>query len=324
MERETYIVLRVTGMPEGGAGIFEEGAKGGLGSSALAEVEYAVETESLDSRDYRDLRRDPQVASLAPPVPVRLIQPVAESDVPGDASFVEALSGAAPGEESATWGVQVIGALESPYTGRGVIVAVLDTGIDAGHDAFAGREIVQQDFTGEGDGDLNGHGTHVAGTIVGRSRPSSSDGEHEAVRYSVAPGVQRALIGKVLDAKSGGSTQTIADGIQWAVAQGAHIINMSLGIDFPGIVQSWVETGYPVDLVTSRALAAYRDNLRLFDRLVALIMARASLMSGALLIAAAGNESRRQEDPRYTIEVAPPATADGVVSARHPGLFRDA
>jgi subtilisin family serine protease len=99
------------------------------------------------------------------------------------------------------------------------------------------------------------------------------------------------------------------------VDQGAHVINMSLGFDFPGQVRWWVEQGgLEADLATSRALAQYRDNVRFFDRLLGLLRARASQSSGALIVASAGNESRRQVRWEYAIEVGPPAAADGVVA----------
>jgi len=69
-----------------------------------------------------------------------------------------------------------------------------------------------------------------------------------------------------------------------------------------------------VDLATSRALAAYRDNIRLFDRLVALISAGSAVASGALLVAASGNESKRQINPSYAIGVSPPAASEGILS----------
>ena len=56
----------------------------------------------------------------------------------------------------------------SPFTGLGIVVAVLDTGIDATHPAFAGVTLVKKNFTTEAAGDLHGHGTHCAGTIFGR------------------------------------------------------------------------------------------------------------------------------------------------------------
>ena len=123
--------------------------------------------------------------------------------------------------------MQVTGTLQSPYTGHGVTVAVLDTGIDATHEAFKGIKLVQKDFTREEKGDQHGHGTHVAGTIFGQTS--------QGLRFGVAPGVRRALIGKVLGAKGGGTTEGIIAAIQWAVKEKAHVINMSLGL----ISQAW-------------------------------------------------------------------------------------
>jgi subtilisin family serine protease len=92
------------------------------------------------------------------------------------------------------------------------------------------------------------------------------------------------------------------------------VINLSLGFDFPGLVKRWVDRGLEADLATSRALAQYRDNVRFFDQLVGLLKARGAQYPSALLVAAAGNESKRQVRADYTIEVAPPAAAEGVVA----------
>ncbi len=296
MDNETYIVLRLLdGAPRSLDPSGEPTSKG-LESTDGGGME--VSTEQLTDKDYHDLRRDPKVASLAPSIPVQLIQPVAE---------MEAEAEPTPEPDAvATWGVQATGALQSPYTGVGVTVAVLDTGIDATHEAFQGVELVQKDFTGEGDGDQHGHGTHVAGTIMGRMVGG--------LRYSMAPGIKRALIGKVLGSKGGGTTQGIIEAIQWAAKEGAQIMNMSLGLDFPGLVQAWVKDGLPVDLATSRALQAYRDNVRFFDRLVNLLNAGANFGSSALLVAASGNESKRRINPNYVIGVAPPAATDGILA----------
>jgi subtilisin family serine protease len=268
-----------------------------LGLNTSRPPEPAIDFLSLDTKkQIRELNRDPEVLAIARPMPVSLIKPMLNSMANADVET----------DVGATWGVQATGTLRSPYTGQGVTVAVLDTGIDFKHEAFAGVNLVQQDFTHEGDGDQNGHGTHCAGTIFGRA--------HEGLRFAVAPGVTKALIGKVLTAQGHGSTQAVCDAILWAAEQGAHVISMSFGLDFPGLSQDLIADGYPASLATSIALEAYRANLRLFDSLAELIRARGSFFQGTLLIAAAGNESRRDEDPHYEVGVSPPAVADGIVA----------
>jgi subtilisin family serine protease len=288
MNTEEYVVLR---SELGGLDEFLGGARS-VGTEG-AEPEISVERAALTDRDAGDMRREKGVLGVAPAMPVMLVAPLessaGETDVAADAT---------------PWGLRAIGALDSRFQGRGVTVAVLDTGIDAAHEAFRGKTIVQKDFTGEGDGDRNGHGTHCAGTVFG--------GEVGGVRIGVAPAVDQALIGKVLDGGGRGSTGQILDGIVWAVRSGANIISVSLGLDFPGLVKSLVERqGLEIEPATSRALAAYRDNVRLFDTLGDLLRAHSAMFSKTILVAAAGNESRR---PRYTIATAPPATADGFIS----------
>ena len=151
----------------------------------------------------------------------------------------------------------------------------------------------------------DGHGTHCAGTVFGR--------DVNGVRIGVARGVQEAVIGKVIGA-SGGSTPQLLDAILWAVERGAQVISMSLGIDFPGYQQSLVASGFPPDVATSKALDAYRETVLLFERLALMIKAGAYLGRTSLLIAAAGNESRRDRDPRFSVGCGPPAVSDGFIS----------
>lgn len=208
------------------------------------------------------------------------------------------------GEEP--WGIAAIGADRCGFTGVGVRVAVLDTGIDNSHPAFQGAEPVEEDFTGEGNGDFNGHGTHCAGTIFGR--------EVDGFRIGVAPGVRRPLIGKVLDRAGAGDTAMLFKAITWAVQHNAHVISMSLGFDFPGMVGRDIERGFPPALAASRALHAYRDNLRLFDDLMRLTISAQMLGSGTLVFAATGNESRADMDPAFRIGASLPAAAREVIS----------
>lgn len=108
--------------------------------------------------------------------------------------------------------------------GLGVIVAVVDTGIDTGHPEFSGRIAGGSNFTGGSSGDFqdrNGHGTHVAG-IVGAAWGNGQGGA------GVAPNVQLLAV-KVLNDQGAGTTDTVMAGIQYAVDQGARVINLSLG-----------------------------------------------------------------------------------------------
>lgn len=107
------------------------------------------------------------------------------------------------------------------FTGTGATVAVLDTGYDPTHPDLANVVLGEHDFTGEGITDTVGHGTHVASTIAGSGAASAG------LRTGVAPGAH-LLVGKVLG-EFGGTEADIIAGMQWAVDQGADVVNMSLG-----------------------------------------------------------------------------------------------
>ncbi|WP_199551558.1 S8 family serine peptidase [Streptomyces sp. N35] len=112
------------------------------------------------------------------------------------------------------------------YDGKGVKVAVLDTGVDETHQELVGQQIVEKNFSTSADAkDRQGHGTHVASTIAGKG-----------VKYKgVAPGAQ-LIDGKVLNDSGSGSESDIIEAIEWAAGEGADIVNMSLGgEDSPGV-----------------------------------------------------------------------------------------
>lgn len=258
-----------------------------------------MERSELTKREVRDLARAPEVAAIAPVMPTALIAPVTDADAGLETE-------ADPAPDGVAWGIEAVGAVYSQRDGSGVIPAVLDTGIDASHPAFAGVTLEQQDFSGDGDGDQQGHGTHCAGTVFGR--------DVDGTRIGVARGVDHAVIGKVLGDDGSGDSDMLFRGIQWASQRGAQVISMSLGFDFPGLVQRLVQQGFPVDLATSRALEAYRANLRMFDALMRMLAAQIDFTGGTVVVAASGNESKRRIDPAYEIGASLPAAADGVVS----------
>ena len=290
-----YAVIRLESdqpTDTGDAGSFDFGIPGGVGSG---KGSVTVERVDATPEQLSDLKTDGTVRAAAPVMPLRLVEP--------EQSTVE------PSGEGSTWGIRAVGADTSPFDGSGITVAVLDTGIDASHPAFASVAVIEKDFTGEGDGDAHGHGTHCAGTILGA--------DVEGLRIGIARNIDRVLVGKVLGA-GGGDTQAILDAVSWAVAEGAQVISMSLGIDFPGMVESLRGKGVPSRAATSMALAAYRDNVRIFDTIADLAKFSGPFGRGSVIVAASGNESHRESTPdsdqTYVIDAAPPATADGILS----------
>ena len=106
--------------------------------------------------------------------------------------------------------------------GEGIIVAVLDTGVQSGghdgiHDLQTGRDFVY----GGSMYDAYGHGTHVSGTIAQKT-------DNGVGVAGVAPGVTLLPV-KVLGDSGSGSLYGIAQGIIWAADEGASVINMSIG-----------------------------------------------------------------------------------------------
>jgi subtilisin family serine protease len=137
-----------------------------------------------------------------------------------------------------TWGLAAVDATASAFSGRGIRIAILDTGLDLGHEDFDGRRILAQSFiAGETPQDAHGHGTHVAGTACGPSVPRSP-----GVRYGVAYGSD-ILVAKVLSNAGSGPTGGIIAGINWAVANGAQVINMSLANRTATPAPAYVQAG---------------------------------------------------------------------------------
>ena len=261
-------------------------------SSDHARSESEATVEDLSESEVADLRNNPNIEAVVPSIPFVLPKKIRSATA------------------KTAWGIEAVGAAGAQPDCESVTVAVLDTGIDKGHAAFKGIKWTKNnlmDFSNDEKGvagsalDDDGHGTHVAGTIFGR--------DVDGIRIGVAPSISKILIGKVLG-RSGGSTEAVFNGILWALRSGADIISMSLGMDYPGVLKGLLKQ-YPEEIAASRALEAYRANVRLFDRLAFLVDATIANGKGALLVAASGNESDRDTNPRHTVAASPPATADG-------------
>jgi subtilisin family serine protease len=157
-----------------------------------------------------------------------------------------------------TWGLQATRVHTSRFSGQGVKVAVLDTGLDLQHPDFQGRAIVTNSFIdGQTVQDGNRHGTHCIGTSCGPQQPASG-GRRYGIAYAAA-----IFAGKVLSNQGSGATGGIVAGIEWAVVNGCQIVSMSLGADIDQKIQQY-------EVPIQRALDL-----------------------GTLVIAAAGNNAQR-------------------------------
>ncbi|MBU7585207.1 MAG: S8 family serine peptidase [Nostoc sp. TH1S01] len=148
------------------------------------------------------------------------------------------------------WGADLVNAPEAwnnGYTGKGVVVAVIDTGVDYNHEDLKNniwtntKEIAGNGIDDDGNGyvddvrgwnfvnnnnntlDQNGHGTHVSGTIAGEKNNYGVTG----IAYNA-----KIMPVKVLNDSGSGSYNAIANGIYYAVNNGANVINLSLGGNF--------------------------------------------------------------------------------------------
>jgi len=175
-----------------------------------------------------------------------------------------------------TWGLQATLVSTSRFSGRGVSLAVLDTGFDLAHPDFTERSIASYSFVpGQTVQDGNGHGTHCVGTACG---PQSPQGVR---RYGIAYAAD-IFVGKVLSDQGSGSTGSVVSGIEWALSQKCKIVSMSLAANTDQKIQQ-----YEVPI-------------------------RRALEAGTLVIAAAGNNAMRSSG-NFGF-VCPPANADAAMA----------
>jgi subtilisin family serine protease len=157
-----------------------------------------------------------------------------------------------------TWGLQATKVATSRFSGNGIKLAILDTGLALAHPDFAGRPVVSKSFipgiASANDG--HGHGTHCTGTSCGPLKPPVGR------RYGIA---HKALIhvGKVLSDQGSGVDSGILAGIDWAIANKCAVISMSLGAN------------------ASTTTVAYET------------VGQRALNAGTLIVAAAGNNANR-------------------------------
>ncbi|MBW4549792.1 MAG: S8 family serine peptidase [Aphanocapsa sp. GSE-SYN-MK-11-07L] len=250
-----------------------------IDDSAVSNIGVAV--VALDPDQLQSLN-----AAVAGPEPILAAEPeqimyaIATSAI-GTVAPEQQLTTAAFSDGATTWGLQATKVFSSQYTGAGVKVAVLDTGLDLNHPDFSGRNITHTSFiTGESVQDLQGHGTHCIGTSCG---PLSPPDPSSPMRYGVAHNAE-IFVGKVLSNEGSGADGGILAGIDWAISNGCQIISMSLGAP--------TRLGTPYSPI-------YEE------------VAKRALSQGTLIIAAAGNESSR---PGFSNPVGRPANCPSIMA----------
>lgn len=175
---------------------------------------------SIPKAKLDSLRRNPKVTSVEEDIIVQII------------------------EETLPWGVDRIGAeiMHSQSKGRGVKVAILDTGIDLDHpDLAVAGDVTFVTGTTSGDDD-HGHGTMVAGIVAALDNDIGVIGvAPEAELYSV----------KVLNKEGGGYCSDILSGIEWAIDNGMNVVNMSFAsrLNLPSAIQTALEKAYQAGIV---------------------------------------------------------------------------
>ncbi|GEM_PF-1675689 len=128
-------------------------------------------------------------------------------------------------------------AWNSGFMGEGIKVAVVDTGIDESHELLRNKVVASANFSdSQTTSDLFGHGTHVAGIIAGNG-----------TILGIAPEAV-LLNAKVLNDSGAGSLSSVIAGINWAVEQGAQVINLSLG-------GAYSDINSPLNMAISDAVA---------------------------------------------------------------------
>lgn len=188
-------------------------------------------------------------------------------------AFVEAFN-----EAEVTWGLQATKVTASRFTGKGIRVAVLDTGLDLGHPDFVGRAVTSNSFiAGQTVQDGHSHGTHCIGTSCGGRRPG------RLPRYGIAFEAE-IFAGKVLNNQGRGGDSGILAGMDWAITNKCQVVSMSLG--------SRVQPGQTFSQIFEQA-------------------ASRALNAGTLIIAAAGNDSSR---PGGIVPVSHPANCPSIMA----------
>jgi serine protease AprX len=167
-------------------------------------------------------------------------------------------------------------------TGKGVKVAIIDTGIDLSHPEFRGVQVAWADLVNHrADAyDDHGHGTHIAGIVAAQGTWSTILSNFRL--KGIAPAVSLIVV-KVMDAQGNGDEPRVAQGINTAVGAGADVIVLSLGGQTRAIFGTNTENAV-----------------------------KAAIGRGVFVVAAAGNLDK--ESGETDCAITSPASVEGVIA----------
>jgi thermitase len=235
----------------------------------VVSVELDVPVSIVEDEPAPPTEPDPTTTSTVPPPPTSTTttttaQPAPTTTLP------------APSAQDTSVGIQVStndpnyasqyglpqsgfpGAWGAGFDGTGMVIAVVDTGVQANHPDLTGHVLSGYDFVCGKSGtssDPHGHGTHVAG--IAGARDNSIFG------LGGAPDA-RVLPVRVLNASGSGSTSDVAAGINWAVDHGADVINLSLGGDHSSAMQNAVQNAEAAGVVVVAAAGNGNTSTKLY------------------------------------------------------------
>ncbi|MEC5423174.1 S8 family serine peptidase [Virgibacillus sp. C22-A2] len=186
-----------------------------------SEVDYQFSNLSaiavtIDQNNLPELEQNDNVAYIENNVSVTLSN---------HTQYIEEISESRELTETEEWNVQLIGstfAWEDGFTGSGVNIAIIDTGISSHSDLAISGGTSVVDYTKEWADD-NGHGTHVAGILGAQLNGFGVVG--------VAPEANLFAV-KALDNNGDGTLGNLVEAIEWSIDNEMDIINLSLGTDY--------------------------------------------------------------------------------------------
>ena len=196
----------------------------GLQCTPIGGDTLPVVAAQVTKRTLPELAAQPEVVAILPNQKIHLIKPK-------EVDYDEL--GRQENKDKMTWGLKQLGIHDvwskAKTKGKGINVAVLDTGVHGDHPALKGRvkdfiviDPLGRRITSNPTFDCGNHGTHVCGTIAGGKAPGG-------ISIGVAPEANLFVAGVLV---GDATLQTLMEGITWAIEQGADIISMSLGFDY--------------------------------------------------------------------------------------------